>query len=102
MNPLLPVLKDTLRCLEAHLEDAAAKEGVSVNVLCPCFDGEVKAAKAAIALEERLGDPDQTIVRLAMPPEAAAKIMELWTTKKLDLGPDFPIEEVKPIENQGD
>lgn len=46
--------------------------------------------------------PETTVVTLAMPPEAAARLLELWTTKKLDLGPDLPLLEVKLVENQGD
>lgn len=47
---LLASLIETLRALEAHLDDATRDAGLGHRSdLCPCHDNEVRRAKAAIA-----------------------------------------------------
>lgn len=50
---LLASLKETVQSLEAHLEDEAAEQKLSVEQLCPCSQNEVVRAKAAIFQAER-------------------------------------------------
>lgn len=47
---LLEALTETLRALEAHLDEACRDHGVSHrDLLCPCNQNEVVRARAAIA-----------------------------------------------------
>ena len=45
---LVKVLGIVTRAFEAHLKDGAKRENVSPDVLCPCWDTELKMAKECL------------------------------------------------------
>lgn len=45
---LTEALRETLRSLEAHLQDEATEKNVTVEQLCPCYQNEVVRARAIL------------------------------------------------------
>lgn len=52
-DDLLGPFRNLLQAFTEHLQDHAHEKNVAVNVLCPCFGDQVKAASAAIANAEK-------------------------------------------------